>query len=78
MVAYKEILEFITSTPTLHQIIAFEHSRETIARVVYLQQLEAQSRLNKNEMNELREYRKAAHFIEQLKLRAERRLHLAS
>lgn len=72
--AYDEILDFVISAPTLEQIVAFQHSDETIARVRYLESAEHSERISHEEAEELREFRKSAYFIEQLKIRAQRRL----
>jgi len=74
MPAYDEILDFVTSAPKLEQIIAYEHSNETIERVEYLKQAEEQGALTEDEQDELQEFRRASDFMEQLKLRARRRL----
>lgn len=74
--AYEEILDFVTSAPTLEQIIAFEHSPNTLERVAYLTEHEALTNLTRKEKYELREFRKAAYFVEQLKVRARRRLEI--
>ncbi len=72
--AYEEILDFITSAPTLIQIVEFEHSMETLTRVNYLEQLEEVKNIHEDELYELKEFRKSAYFVEQLKIRAKRRL----
>lgn len=73
--AYDEILDFVTSAPTLEQISAFEHSPATLERVAYLMTAEANGEITSEEKDELREFQKAAYFVEQLKIRAQRRLH---
>jgi hypothetical protein len=72
--AYDEILDFVTSAPTLAQILAFTHSEITLQRVDYLIRAEKASTLTPEERDELREFQKADHFMEQLKIRATRRL----
>lgn len=72
--AYDEILDFVTSAPTLEQIVQFQHSAETLERVAYLHEGAANGTLTEEEEDELREFEKAAYFIEQLKIRARRRL----
>lgn len=74
MNAYDEILDFVTSAPTLQQIVEFRHSFETLARVNYLEQLESSGQSTPEEQHELKEFRKSAYFIDQLKIRARRRL----
>ena len=72
--AYDEVLDFITSTPTLEQIINFEHSPKTVARVNYLLQCVEDDTITDSEREELREFSRADELIEQLKIRAKRRL----
>lgn len=72
--AYDEILDFVTSGPTLEAIVAFEHSPQTLERVRYLEAGEAEDGLDDAERFELREFRRATEFMEQLKIRARRRL----
>lgn len=75
--AYDEILDFVTSAPTLQQIVSFSHSAQTLERVRYLEGASDSNRITPDELHELREFQKAAAFIEQLKIRARRRLESA-
>lgn len=72
--AYDEILDFVTSAPTLAEIISFQHSPTTLERVAYLTTGDITGTITPEERDELREFHKAAEFIQQLKVRAERRL----
>ncbi len=72
--AYEEILDFITSSPTLRQIVGFTHSAATLERLNYLLTESETGFLTVSESEELREFQKAVDFIEQLKIRARRRL----
>jgi hypothetical protein len=72
--AYEELLDFMTSGPTLEQIIKFEHSPATLERVAYLMTAESTGEIKPEEKEELREFQKAAYFVDQLKIRAQRRL----
>lgn len=72
--AFDELLDFVTSSPTLEQIIHFQHSPETLERVAYLRSVEESGNLTEQETYELVEFEKAAYFMEQLKVRAERRM----
>lgn len=72
--AYEEILDFVTSGPSLTEIVVFQHSFETVTRVNYLEGGENTNTLSHEEEHELREFRKASYFVEQLKIRARRRL----
>jgi|GEM_PF-1065779 len=76
--AIDEILDFVTSSPTLNQIVSFVYSDETLERVTYLTEREADDNLTPEEANELREFQRAAHVMEQLKIRAQRRLGTAA
>jgi hypothetical protein len=72
--AYEEILDFITSSPSLNEILDFEHSLETLKRVDYLISLADKETITEEERDELREFYRANELIEQLKVRARRRL----
>jgi hypothetical protein len=72
--AYEEILDFVTSAPTLRQIVEFTHSEATRERVDFLMLEEESGFLMPSEREELREFQKAVYFIDQLKIRAQRRL----
>lgn len=72
--AIDEILDFVTSAPTLEAIVSFSYSDETLERVSYLSEQEVADALTKDESEELREFKRAAHVMEQLKIRAQRRL----
>ena len=72
--AYEEILDFVTSAPTLRQIVEFTHSEGTRERVEFLLSQEESGFLMPAEREELREFQKAVYFIDQLKIRAQRRL----
>lgn len=73
-IAYTEIVDFVSSGPSLKAIVDFRPSTLTLGRVAWLEQLEQQARLNTDESFELQEFRKARDFLEALKLRAARRL----
>ena len=72
--AIDEILDFVTSSPSLEQIVSFAYSDETLERVSYLSEKDASNSLSSDEQEELREFRQGAHVMEQLKVRAQRRL----
>jgi hypothetical protein len=74
MSAYEEILDFITSSPALEQIVNFDLSSEAQKRIAHLEAQEEDGQLSKDEQDELREFRRAADFMHQLMLRAQRRL----
>ncbi len=72
--AIDEILDFVTTAPTLEQIVEFAYSNETVERVTYLNERQNEGELTREEQDELREFDRAAHVMEQLKIRARRRL----
>jgi hypothetical protein len=72
--AIDEILDFVTSAPALEEIVSFSYSNETLERVSYLSEQDAANALTREEADELREFKRAAHVMEQLKIRAQRRI----
>ena len=72
--AYDEVLDFITSAPSLEQIVNFQHSPKTVERVNYLLQCVDDETITDTEREELREFSRADELMEQLKIRAKRRL----
>lgn len=74
--AYDEYLEFLTSSPTLEQIVAFEPSARTLARTQQLFDAHDAGMLTSDEQTELDEHAKAVYFMEMIKIRARRKLGL--
>ncbi len=74
VVAHDEMLDFLTSGPSLDEIMAFEHSEETLRRVRYLMDSIEKEMLTTDEGAELEEFVKANRFMDMLKVRARRRL----
>jgi hypothetical protein len=72
--ALEEILDFITSQPSLEAIVNFSHSEPILERVDYLIGLEEGDEMSEEEHEELRQFYRAHEFMEQLKIRAKRRL----
>lgn len=72
--AYDEILDFVTSGPSLEQIVDFTYSVATLERLAYLLDHEALGFLSDDEREELVEFRKCDVFMDQLRIRAQRRL----
>ena len=72
--AYDEILDFITSGPSLEEIAAFELSEQTASRVHNLLEKQSNGQITPAEEDELEEFARAEHLIEKLKIRAQRRL----
>lgn len=76
--AIDEILDFVTSSPTLNEIVSFAYSDETLERVTYLNERDSDGTISPEEADELREFQRAAHVMEQLKVRAQRRMGTAT
>ena len=74
MVAYDEILEFVTSSPTLEQIIAFRLSDRTRQRIRELIEASRKRVLTEQEQYELDEFTRMQYFMDGLKKRAQRRV----
>lgn len=74
MPAYDQILDFLTSAPSLDEIVAFEPSAETKTRVAYLDLAQLQGSLTADEEAELDEFNRAVYFMEMIQARAKRRL----
>ena len=72
--AFDEILDFITSGPTLEEIVDFSLSEKTASRVNYLLETQTSGKLSADEKSELEEFARAEHFVEMLQVRARRRL----
>jgi hypothetical protein len=72
--AYRELLEFLTSQPTLEQIVNYTPSDHAVDRLRYLIHVSRERVLNVDERFELDEYTRMDHFMQMLKRRARRRL----
>lgn len=75
--AYEEIMDFVTSSPSLEAILAYTHSKATLDRVDYLLSLAEADRISEAEDAELREFLRAIDVMEELKIRARKRLGIA-
>jgi hypothetical protein len=71
---HDEILEFLTSTPTPEQIIAFRPSQDTQQRVSDLLDRSHNGALTAEEQIELDEFEQVEHLMRMLKARAKSRL----
>ncbi|GAB4519985.1 MAG: hypothetical protein OHK0046_29660 [Anaerolineae bacterium] len=76
MKIYEEVLDFLTSGPTLEQIIAFELSPAARKRARHLMQRSAHNLLTEDEREELREFQRMDYFLDRMRVRAQRRLAL--
>ena len=72
--AYDEVLEFLTSTPTLAQIISFRPSEAIQERISTLLEANRNGLLNAEERAELDEFEQLEHFMRRLKIRAHTKL----
>ncbi len=69
-----DILDFLASTPSLEQMIAFRPSPELEARSHYLHERHRQDALTDAERLEFEDLRRMNHFMNQLKIRARLKL----
>lgn len=74
--AYDEIQEFLTSAPSLEEILVFDLSLETRERVRTLVNIQREGRLSDSELAELEEFQRVKTLVEELQVRARRRLGL--
>lgn len=65
--AYGEIFEFLTSTPTPEQIVAFQPSEATQERIRYLLDANRSGTLTTEEHTEMDEWGRIEHFMRMLK-----------
>ena len=69
-----EVLDFLASTPTPEDIIAYEPSDALTERSHYLHERNRQDALTDAEKAEFEELRRLNHFMNQLKIRARLKL----
>ena len=69
-----DILDFLASTPTLEEIIAFRPSAALEERSHYLHERNRQDALTDAEREEFEDLRRMNHFMNQLKIRARLKL----
>ncbi len=67
---FDEILDFLASTPTPQQIIAFRPSEMLDQRLHFLLDQNSHDRITAEERNELDEFLRMDHFMTMLKIRA--------
>jgi len=72
--AYDEFVEFITSSPTLQEIIDFRLSEQADQRISDLLTANRTRRLSDAEEAELDEYLRLEHMVRKAKLRAQQKL----
>ena len=68
--AYQEVYQFLVSSPTPEQIIAFRPSETTQERVRQLLAANKTNRLTAEEQAELDEFERVNHFVSMLKIYA--------
>jgi hypothetical protein len=71
---FDEVLEFLASTPTPDQIIAFQPSEALQERMRYLLDANRNAVLTGEESVELEEFARMNHFMSMLKVRARKKL----
>ena len=71
---FEDILDFLASTPTPEQLIAFEPSEALKQQLAYLLEQNRHDALSSNERVELDEFLRMNHFMNMLKLRARQKL----
>ena len=69
-----EILDFLASTPTPQDIVAYQPSKSLVERSHYLHDRNREDALNDTERIEFEELRRLNHFMNQLKIRAQLKL----
>ena len=69
-----EVLEFLTSRPTLEEIIAFKPSEGTVERMRYLLDKNKNGNLSETESRELDQMEQMDHIMILLKARARKKL----
>jgi len=69
-----EILDFLASTPTPEDIIAYQPSQSLVDRSHYLHDRNRQGALTDAERTEFEELRHINHFMNQLRIRAQLKL----
>ncbi len=70
---FAEIIDFLSSTPTPEQIIAFKPSELLEQRLSYLLEQNRKDYLTSEERTELDEFLRMNHFFNMLKIRARMR-----
>jgi len=73
-----EILDFLASTPTPEDIVAYTPSAELVERSHYLHDRNRSDALSDSERAEFEELRRINHFMNQLKIRARLKLQSAT
>jgi hypothetical protein len=71
---FDEVLDFLSSTPTLEQIVAFSPSDTLQARVRELLDRNRNEALTAEEQQELDEFQRMNHFMSMLKIRSRKKL----
>ncbi len=69
-----EIVEFVTTSPSLKEITEFELSEDLKQRSHYLFEQNRAGRISAEELDELDELLKMGHFVNMLKIRAREKL----
>lgn len=71
---FREVLEFLASTPMPEMIVAFQPSDELVQRSRYLLERNCEGMLTREEHEELDEFSRMNHFMSMLKITARKKL----
>lgn len=71
---FSEILDFLVTSPTPDDILAFRPSSELEERLSYLMAKNKQDALSDEEQHELDSFLQVNHFVNMLKIRARQKL----
>jgi hypothetical protein len=74
---YQEVFDFLVSSPTPEQILAFRPSESTQERIRALLEANKANRLTAEEQIKLDEFEQVEHFVRMLKIYARQSLNLS-
>lgn len=69
-----EIYNFLTTSPTLEDILDYQPPEELTERLHYLLDLNSQGRISIEQQSELERFRQSNHFMNMLKIHAHKKL----
>lgn len=71
---FSELIDFLSSTPTSDEILAYKPSEELEERLSHLLDKNRKDKLSSEERDELDEFLRFNHFVNMLKLRTRQKL----
>jgi hypothetical protein len=71
---FTELIDFLASTPTSDEILAYKPSEELEERLGFLLEKNRRDRLSSEEQAELEEFLRFNHFVNMLKIRTQQKL----